>query len=130
MCVGKDEHPDVMASIERTVVSKRKNLGSRGNTVVIQSDEDKRVFVVLQHLKDFADLHVEGDEANTLDILVGDKVASDTVIDKMGGTGKDPPFSSHLHYEITVSDTSPVNSVSNTVSNKEAINPWILLPQQ
>jgi murein DD-endopeptidase MepM/ murein hydrolase activator NlpD len=76
---------------------------------------------------EFADLHTEDEHT---DMNVGDKVAPDTVIGKMGGTGGDISFSPHLHYEITVSNTSPVNSEKNTVSNKEAINPWILFPQQ
>jgi murein DD-endopeptidase MepM/ murein hydrolase activator NlpD len=120
------KHPDVMASIKGTVVFVGKDIAARGNTVAIQSSEDKRVFVVLQHLDDFADLRPEDE----IKIKIGDKVASDTVIGTMGGTGKDPPFSSHLHYEITVSDTSPVNIGNNSVSNKEAINPWILFPPQ
>jgi murein DD-endopeptidase MepM/ murein hydrolase activator NlpD len=63
-------------------------------------------------------------------------VTSDTVIGTMGGTGKIPSFPTHLHYERIISETMQGNVKNGkaaeefSIERTNAINPWILLPQQ
>jgi murein DD-endopeptidase MepM/ murein hydrolase activator NlpD len=118
-------YADVKASIQGTVVFAG-YLNSRGNTVVIQSSENKKVFVVLQHLST-----IEGALQNE------PKVTPDTVIGVMGGTGRDPLYKVHLHYELIVSDEMLKNVQAgeeklkgSQIDRNNAINPWILLPPQ
>ena len=99
------------------------HLSGRGNTVIIQSDQNPNIYVLYQHLAKTA-------------LTTGNMVSQAQKVGTIGKTGGDYPI--HLHYEVLINPEfktgkdSDGNTIYTNIYRPSGAgyskNPWLFLP--
>ena len=115
--VNQEKGIPIFSTVSGTVVVSQA-IGERGNTIVIQSDENPDIFVLFQHL------------ANDTTTEVRVKSGWVNIGDKIGIVGDTGLGGIHLHYEVLINPTinRDENGKVTSISQRGAMNPWLFLP--